>query len=84
MEWRLRDQGLVIPIVAALVLSNGFNATSVLLVFGFGTVHLLGLIPYPVLGVMLGVVGAPRAWLRAVSCRPVAQGEGNPCGVATS
>ncbi len=35
-EWSgaLGDLGLLIPIVAALVLTNGFNATSVLLVFG--------------------------------------------------
>jgi len=35
-EWSgaFGDLGLLIPIVAALVLSNGFNATSVLLVFG--------------------------------------------------
>jgi hypothetical protein len=35
-EWggAFGDLGLLIPITAALVLSNGFNATSVLLVFG--------------------------------------------------
>ncbi|MEE8385112.1 MAG: putative sulfate/molybdate transporter, partial [Dehalococcoidia bacterium] len=35
-EWSgaFGDLGLLIPIVAALVLTNGFNATSVLLVFG--------------------------------------------------
>ncbi len=35
-EWSgaFGDLGLLIPITAALVLSNGFNATSVLLVFG--------------------------------------------------
>jgi MFS superfamily sulfate permease-like transporter len=35
-EWSgaFGDLGLLIPVVAALVLSNGFNATSVLLVFG--------------------------------------------------
>ncbi len=36
--------------------------------FGSGAVQLLGLIPYPVLGVMLGVVGAQHALL-ARDCR---------------
>jgi len=67
-EWSgaFGDLGLLIPVVAALVLSNGFNATSILLVFG--VVYILSALYYR--------LPMPVQPLKAMAAIAIAQGLG--------